>query len=129
MSQTAKVVLWILGVGALVLIPASEGRLFQALSEKFSDGPAPVSLDDLHGTPAKEAPAQEEAAAPAKAVSPEKAEAAREAFQRGLAYFQEEKYPEAWKEWLEAQKLDPGNKDVKTGLARLQNISPSTRPK
>lgn len=129
MSQTVKVVLWILGVAALVLIPASEGRLFQAVSEKFSDTGKTASLDDLHGTPAKEPPAQADEAPRAPAVSPEKAEAAREAFQRGLAFFQDEKYPEAWKEWLEARKLDPGNKDVKTGLARLQNISPSTRPK
>lgn len=129
MSQTVKVVLWIAGVAALVLIPVSEGRLFQAVSEKLSDGPKAASLDDLHGTPATEAPALAEEAAPAPAVSPQKAEAARESFQRGLAYFQDEKYPEAWKEWLAAQKLDPGNKDIKTGLARLQNISPSTRPK
>lgn len=128
MNKFVKISLWILAVAVLIAIPASEGRIFDSVKDMLRGGPPPeAALKDIVHTPAAE-PLPVNKAAQAAAVPAEQAEAAKAGFERGLKFFQDEKYPEAWKEWLAAQKLDPNNMDVRTGLKRLEGISPKTRP-
>jgi len=128
MKTFVKISLWVLAVAALIAIPASEGRIFDSVKDMLRGGPpAEATLKDIVHTPAAEPlPVNKTALSPA--VPEAQAEAAKEGFERGLKFFQDEKYPEAWKEWLAAEKLDPNNMDIRTGLKRLEGISPKTRP-
>ncbi|MCM2266330.1 MAG: tetratricopeptide repeat protein [Elusimicrobiales bacterium] len=128
MKIQVKIALWLLAVAALIAIPATEGRILDSLKDMMEGGPhTGASLAYTHGTPAQ-APLPVDTTPKAVTVSPAQAEAAREGFERGLKFFQDKKYPEAWKEWLAAEKLDPNNLDIRTGLKRLEGISPGTRP-
>lgn len=128
MKTFVKISLWILAVAALIAIPASEGRIFDSVKDALRGGPPPeAALKDIVHTQAAE-PLPVSKTAQAAAVPEAQAEAAKAGFERGLKLFQDEKYAEAWKEWLAAQKLDPDNMDIRTGLKRLEGISPKTRP-
>jgi hypothetical protein len=128
MNKFVKISLWILAVAALIAIPVSEGRIFDSVKDMLHGGPPPeAALKDIVHSPAAE-PLPVNKTKTARVVPEEQAEAAKASFERGLKFFQDEKYAEAWKEWLAAEKLDPNNMDIRTGLKRLEGISPKTRP-
>lgn len=128
MKTFVKISLWILAVAALIAIPASEGRIFNSVKDMLGGPPPPeAALKDVVHVTAEE-PLPVDKSARTRAVPAEQAEAAKSGFERGLKFFQDEKYPQAWEEWLAAEKLDPNNMDIRTGLKRLEGISPKTRP-
>ena len=123
MRSIGKALLWIAGIGVLLAIPFSGGRIFTIITDKFTTHElSPIELKDTKGAPAsQDGPAQE--AARRGAASFENAEAAKTHYTEGLKLFQETKYEAAKKEWEAAAMLDPDNNDVKTGLQRIASIT------
>jgi len=116
MKSIGKALLWIIGIGILLLIPTAGGKIFDAVTSKMEEKEAaPIELKDINRAPAAEAASGN-------------AEAAKERYLEGLKYFQASNYEKAGEEWLEAQELDPYNQQVQEGLKRIRAISAKTQP-
>jgi TolA-binding protein len=119
MKTILKTFLWMIGIGVLLMIPATGGKLFEAVTNKIEPKEAvPENLKNSKafsgtGDEAKpDAPGQNTA-------SQENMESARTHYMEGLKFFQSGKYKEAKTEWDQGALLDPGNKDIQKALARL----------
>lgn len=126
MRSFGQALLWVAGVGILLLIPAKGGKIFEAVTNKLESKEA----DRRGSSAANSAAADEEAfakqtAADAGQVTEEDAEEAKERYMDGLKYFQSGDYEAAKKEWEAAAGLDPSNQNVKTGLKRISALPPA----
>ena len=123
MKSIGKALLWIVGVGILLVIPTAGGKIFDAVTSKMGNNePAPIELKDVKSSPglppeAFSAEAKPESAAEGKVL------AAKRKYLDGLKYFQLSSYSKAEESWLEAQELDPYNKEVQEGLKRIKAIT------
>lgn len=116
MKSIGKALLWIIGIGILLLIPTAGGKIFDAVTSKLEEKEAaPIELKDISRAPAAEAASGN-------------AESAKERYLAGLKYFQASNYQKAEEEWLEAQELDPYNQQVQEGLKRIKAITAKTEP-
>jgi len=128
MKSIGKALLWIAGIGILLLIPTAGGKIFDAVTSKLEEKEVPpIDLKDANN----EAPFPAAAAAPeAKPGSAAEGDvlAAKQQYLEGLKYFQLSNYEKAEEEWLEAQELDPYNQQVQEGLKRIRAITAKDQP-
>ena len=130
MRSIGKALLWIVGVGILLLIPTAGGKIFDAVtSELGNKEPAAIELKDIKDVPAAESDLAAAAEAKRKGIPEEDAEAAKERYMQGIKYFQETNYDKAREEWLAAAELDPYNQDVQKGLKRVEAVLAIPEPK
>jgi hypothetical protein len=124
MNSSLKKVLLIAGIAALVLIPATGGKIFKAITSGFSPSektiPEPGKTASAPGIPAT--PGEWRESENFKNAAEADAFKAKGQYLEGLKYFQNADYENAKKEWQAAAKLDPGNQDVKLGLQRIEMI-------
>jgi tetratricopeptide (TPR) repeat protein len=113
MKPFTNKLLWIGSIGILVLIPVT-GKPTMAEVNVIPHSPAAEPL--LVDLPPKTKPVPEKDSI-----------AARDHYVQGLKYFQGNNYEDALKEWRAAEKLDPDNINIRTGLARLQLLLPKTK--
>jgi len=128
MRSTGKTLLWIAGIGLLVLLPAAGGKIFNAVASKLDKtDPPPIELKDIKSAPAKET-RQDGPAKRYRPVPEEDAEAAKDRYLQGLKYFQGANYEKAEEAWLDAADLDPNNQDIRKGLKRIEALNTEDNP-
>jgi hypothetical protein len=119
MKSIFKALLWLIGISALVMIPATGGKLFNAVTNKLEPKEAiPENLKNAKaftGSADEAKPAETAQAANAT----ENEEEGMAHYMEGLKLFQAGKKEDAKREWEEGAKLDPGNKDIQKALKRL----------
>lgn len=121
MKSIGKAVLWVVGIGVLLLIPVSGGKIFDAVTSKLGNKDAPaIELKDVKNEAAFPAAAAEAKPGP---DADGKVLAAKQQYLEGLKYFQLANYDKAKEEWLAAQELDPYNQEVQEGLKRIKAIT------
>lgn len=123
MKSIGKALLWIIGIGVLLLVPLTGGKVFDAVTDKlFNKEAPPIELKDIKSEPASPGIP---AGAEEKPVPDEdgKVLAAKQQYLEGLKYFQLSNYERAKEEWLAAQELDPYNQEVQEGLKRIKAIT------
>jgi len=118
MKSIGKMLLWVVGIGVLLLIPLTGGKVFDAVTNKLTG--TPVELKEVKNEAAFPAAAEETKPGP---DADGKVLAAKQQYLEGLKYFQLSNYERAKEEWLAAQELDPYNQEVQEGLKRIKAIT------
>ena len=121
MKSIGKALLWVVGIGVLLLIPLTGGKVFDAVNSKLTG--TPVELKEVNNASAFPAAADEAKPGP---DTDGKVLAAKQQYLEGLKYFQLSDYEKAKEEWLAAQELDPYNQEVREGLKRIKVITAKT---
>lgn len=124
MKSIGKALLWMIGIGILLMIPVSGGKIFDAVTSKLDNKEAPpIELKDVKSEAAFPAAGAEAKPGP---EADGKVLAAKQQYLEGLKYFQLANYEKAKEEWLAAQELDPYNQEVQEGLKRIRAITAKT---